>query len=249
MSLQKRLCRQLLFRRGHRVPSLVRRLASFLILVPAAAIPAPLASQTTELCEQERMRYAQQCADYQPLTSADWERCTSMASAVAPSSMQEINAEGRCRAVLRVEFRRENPHLFTPEVTQPTPSNDAVRPPPTSRRRSCCRICRTGKACGNSCISRSYTCRRPPGCACNGNQLQLGPGAAAACDIGLPSPLLPFLTRDQFSLDNRSVFPLAWVARIGPDPQPVEGAGDGVRDVAAAVVRHHAAHGTPKTRS
>lgn len=196
---QKRLCRQLLFQRGHGVPALVRRLASFLILVPGAAIPAPLASQTTEeLCERERMRYAQQCADYQTLTSADWERCTRMASPVAPSSMQEINAESRCRAVLRMEFRRENPHLFTPEVTQPTPSSDAVRPPPTPRRRSCCRICRTGKACGNSCISRSYTCRRPPGCACNGNQLQMG--AAAACDIGLPSPLLfPFATREQLA--------------------------------------------------
>ncbi|WP_422369074.1 endonuclease I family protein [Pelagibius sp.] len=32
----------------------------------------------------------------------------------------------------------------------------------------CCKICRKGKACGNSCISRSYTCRQPPGCACNG---------------------------------------------------------------------------------
>lgn len=201
LSLQKPLCRQLPFQRGHRAASLVRCLASFLILVPAAAIPAPLASQTTEeLCERERMRYAQQCADYQTLTSADWERCTSMASPVAPSSMQEINAESRCRAVLRVEFRRENPHLFTPEVTQPTPSNDAIRPLPTPRRRSCCRICRTGKACGNSCISRSYTCRRLPGCACNGNQLQLGPGAAAACDIGLPSALLfPSATRERLA--------------------------------------------------
>ena len=32
----------------------------------------------------------------------------------------------------------------------------------------CCRVCRTGKACGNSCINRNYTCRQPPGCACNG---------------------------------------------------------------------------------
>ena len=35
-------------------------------------------------------------------------------------------------------------------------------------RRTCCKICRKGKACGNSCISRRYTCRKPPGCACNG---------------------------------------------------------------------------------
>ncbi|MGH7570069.1 MAG: ComEC/Rec2 family competence protein [Gemmatimonadales bacterium] len=33
--------------------------------------------------------------------------------------------------------------------------------------RACCRICTTGKACGNSCISRRYTCHQPPGCACD----------------------------------------------------------------------------------
>jgi hypothetical protein len=38
-------------------------------------------------------------------------------------------------------------------------------PVPTST--GCCKICTTGKACGDSCISRSYTCHQPPGCACN----------------------------------------------------------------------------------
>ena len=33
----------------------------------------------------------------------------------------------------------------------------------------CCKICRKGKACGNSCINRNYTCRKPIGCACNAN--------------------------------------------------------------------------------
>jgi len=40
----------------------------------------------------------------------------------------------------------------------------AVAPPP----RTCCKVCTTGKACGDSCISKSYTCHQPPGCACNG---------------------------------------------------------------------------------
>lgn len=31
---------------------------------------------------------------------------------------------------------------------------------------SCCRVCTTGKPCGDSCISRSFTCRQPAGCAC-----------------------------------------------------------------------------------
>lgn len=32
----------------------------------------------------------------------------------------------------------------------------------------CCKVCRKGKACGNSCISRNYTCHQPQGCACDG---------------------------------------------------------------------------------
>ncbi|KUF08871.1 hypothetical protein [Pseudoponticoccus marisrubri] len=33
---------------------------------------------------------------------------------------------------------------------------------------SCCKVCRKGKACGDSCISRSLTCRKGQGCACDG---------------------------------------------------------------------------------
>ncbi len=33
---------------------------------------------------------------------------------------------------------------------------------------ACCKICRKGKACGNSCINRNYRCTKPPGCACDG---------------------------------------------------------------------------------
>lgn len=32
----------------------------------------------------------------------------------------------------------------------------------------CCKICTTGKACGDSCISRSYNCTKGRGCACDG---------------------------------------------------------------------------------
>jgi hypothetical protein len=39
---------------------------------------------------------------------------------------------------------------------------------PQTKVAQCCKICKKGKACGNSCISRSYTCRKPPGCACDG---------------------------------------------------------------------------------
>ena len=36
-------------------------------------------------------------------------------------------------------------------------------------QKSCCKICRKGKACGNSCIRSTYTCRKQHGCACNTN--------------------------------------------------------------------------------
>ncbi len=41
---------------------------------------------------------------------------------------------------------------------------------PTERKflASCCKTCRKGKACGNSCISRKKSCRKGVGCACDG---------------------------------------------------------------------------------
>ena len=33
----------------------------------------------------------------------------------------------------------------------------------------CCKICKKGKACGDSCIKLSYTCTKSPGCACDAN--------------------------------------------------------------------------------
>jgi len=33
---------------------------------------------------------------------------------------------------------------------------------------ACCKICNKGKACGDSCIKKTYQCHKGPGCACNG---------------------------------------------------------------------------------
>ena len=35
---------------------------------------------------------------------------------------------------------------------------------------ACCKICRKGKACGDSCISRAKTCTKGKGCACDAEQ-------------------------------------------------------------------------------
>lgn len=52
----------------------------------------------------------------------------------------------------------------TPRLTDPGRKPGVGQTQPAG---ACCRICTRGKACGNSCISRSYTCRQPPGCACD----------------------------------------------------------------------------------
>ncbi|MBP5859011.1 hypothetical protein KAJ83_18470 [Marivibrio halodurans] len=45
----------------------------------------------------------------------------------------------------------------------------AVTPAPwTAQLAACCKTCRKGKACGDSCIRADYRCTKPPGCACDG---------------------------------------------------------------------------------
>jgi micrococcal nuclease len=58
------------------------------------------------------------------------------------------------------------PPTATPKPP-PTATPLPLTPPPVPTTRVCCKYCTTGKACGDTCISRSYTCHQPPGCACN----------------------------------------------------------------------------------
>jgi hypothetical protein len=48
-----------------------------------------------------------------------------------------------------------------------TPLISACESSPTGGA-GCCRVCKEGKACGDSCIARDKTCNVGPGCACNG---------------------------------------------------------------------------------
>ncbi len=51
---------------------------------------------------------------------------------------------------------------------------------PSAVLAACCKTCRKGKACGNSCISRAKTCRKPPGCACDATGKGAWPEEAGA---------------------------------------------------------------------
>ena len=39
---------------------------------------------------------------------------------------------------------------------------------PAPASEECCKVCRKGKACGDTCIARDKICRVGPGCACDG---------------------------------------------------------------------------------
>jgi hypothetical protein len=54
-----------------------------------------------------------------------------------------------------------------PPEQRPAPAKPAKPAKPAEEPRTCCRTCTKGKACGNSCIQRSLTCHKPPGCACD----------------------------------------------------------------------------------
>jgi hypothetical protein len=43
-----------------------------------------------------------------------------------------------------------------------------VSPTDTGSGSGCCRVCKEGKACGDSCIAKNRTCTKGSGCACNG---------------------------------------------------------------------------------
>lgn len=53
-------------------------------------------------------------------------------------------------------------------VMETPPEVEACQQDPIERMGPCCKVCRTGKACGNSCISAAKSCHRSPGCACQG---------------------------------------------------------------------------------
>jgi hypothetical protein len=50
--------------------------------------------------------------------------------------------------------------------SQATVRQTQVTPPAETMPVACCKVCSTGKACGDSCISKTKTCHKPPGYEC-----------------------------------------------------------------------------------
>lgn len=60
--------------------------------------------------------------------------------------------------------------LWSGEFVAPWDWRKGKRLPKESKTNEvCCKICKKGKACGDSCISRNHICSKPPGCSCDAN--------------------------------------------------------------------------------
>jgi hypothetical protein len=73
-------------------------------------------------------------------------------TAIIETSTKQIN-------VVTPNTVKESPKV---QIKTVTPARAVTAPVVT-----CCKHCSKGKACGDSCISRSYTCHKAPGCACD----------------------------------------------------------------------------------
>lgn len=71
-------------------------------------------------------------------------------------------------------------------------------PPSCTRASDCCRVCESGKPCGDSCIEPSSECSAPTGCACaqsdvcTGNELTVRQQCEADNPVDADSGLDPF---------------------------------------------------------
>jgi hypothetical protein len=57
------------------------------------------------------------------------------------------------------------------EVVSPAADKSPAAPKTCTPRAQCCKVCSKGQACGNSCISASYTCHKGRGCSCNASEI------------------------------------------------------------------------------
>ncbi|MEO9347531.1 hypothetical protein [Acinetobacter radioresistens] len=69
-------------------------------------------------------------------------------------------------SVAKEEIRQPKQNEERSQVV-PRSFSDLITPNSIRFSASCCKHCSKGKACGNSCISRSKDCHKAPGCVCD----------------------------------------------------------------------------------
>lgn len=131
----------------------------------AALALADHIGQQTVACEQQDVdRYGRIVAvcrvDGEDLSA--WLVSQGWALAYVRYSRDYVDEENNARATKRGIWRG----TFMPPWAWRGRGADADTDPPQSAA-TCCKLCKTGKACGDSCISRKKTRHKPPRCACD----------------------------------------------------------------------------------
>lgn len=72
--------------------------------------------------------------------------------------------------LLSAPVSAEEPHNPIAPVDTTAPDGDAPELPQDDVcvGEGCCKVCKKGKACGDSCIAKTSRCNKTGGCACNG---------------------------------------------------------------------------------
>ena len=84
----------------------------------------------------------------------------------------ENEAESGTRGIWRSDFlppwewRKQNRERSSQPSGIERDEKPTVDGVPSSANGVCCKVCKKGKPCGNSCIARNKVCRKAPGCAC-----------------------------------------------------------------------------------
>lgn len=90
----------------------------------------------------------------------------SLAVVSAPSWSQDTSASGSGATEQSLDLAASGALNVADnclEVSEEDTNADGVE-----AKKKCCKICTKGKACGDTCIARSKTCHKGPGCACDG---------------------------------------------------------------------------------
>jgi len=138
----------------------MRRLRLLFILLAATSLSA--ASPVAELCPVQQTLYARSALRMRVAPSTS----SALVGTIPRGRLVSVGtcSSGWCEVRYAGRSGYSSARYLTP--LPPLSATGRVRTPRAAR--SCCRICTRGKACGNSCISRRYTCHRGRGCACNG---------------------------------------------------------------------------------
>ncbi|KIG17141.1 putative secreted protein [Enhygromyxa salina] len=92
-----------------------------------------------------------------------WRLGMNQAEAAAIGEALETCEAGRIPPLPQTQ-RRTSKDDAAPRGAKPTAQTVPAEP----SERVCCRVCKKGKACGDSCIAATSNCTKPSGCACDG---------------------------------------------------------------------------------